>query len=507
MLVMGYGKEMNPSAHRPAPFPPGTHLSEHYTVEGLVRLAEGRMFYLANDDRPDRPRRFCWECGNDDTPRATSHCVSCGVEMSPQRFLLSVRWDQELFEPFRLFFEKGLQHPSIAAPVDMFFHDGVLCTVTRWAGEGILLDEGSPMELSRVLHMTQRVTGTLAFLQNSGISLSRVTPANFLIREDDTLLLFDPDILQVHDDVVPFTGRGPEVQELAGLMRRYTPIRSPEIADFFAASETGVYSSPLAFGRALEALLQAPDADTQVTNGAMTDVGLCRVLNEDNWGWVNLAGEIDLFVVADGMGGHDAGEVASQMAVAGICAEARGRLANGQRPTPERLENVLEEAFRHSNNSIKSHSETMGNDMGTTMVAALVMKNKLAYVANVGDSRGYLLREQVLHQITRDHSLVARMVEQNRITPEEARNHPHSNILLRTVGTEHDVDVDIFSVELEKGDQIMLCSDGLWGEVEDEDIELILNEYDDPRVSCRELIRAAHHGGGRDNITVLVVSV
>jgi protein phosphatase len=99
------------------------------------------------------------------------------------------------------------------------------------------------------------------------------------------------------------------------------------------------------------------------------------------------------------------------------------------------------------------------------------------------------------------------MVEQNRITKEEARNHPHSNILLRTVGTERDVDIDIFSVELEKHDRILLCSDGLWGEVDDEAIEHILNHYDDSRIACRELIRAAHHGGGRDNITVVIVAV
>ena len=99
------------------------------------------------------------------------------------------------------------------------------------------------------------------------------------------------------------------------------------------------------------------------------------------------------------------------------------------------------------------------------------------------------------------------MVEQNRLTPEEARTHPHSNILLRTVGTERNVDIDIFSVELEAQDKLLLCSDGLWGEVEDDDIEAILNHYEDSRVACRELIRAAHHGGGKDNITVLIVGV
>jgi protein phosphatase len=112
-----------------------------------------------------------------------------------------------------------------------------------------------------------------------------------------------------------------------------------------------------------------------------------------------------------------------------------------------------------------------------------------------------------LHQVTRDHSLVARMVEQNRITAEEARNHPHSNILLRTVGTERNVDIDIFRVELEVGDRLLLCSDGLWGEVEDKEIEAVLTEHADNRITARELIRAAHMGGGKDNITVVLVAV
>ena len=193
------------------------------------------------------------------------------------------------------------------------------------------------------------------------------------------------------------------------------------------------------------------------------------------------------------------------MAVDTICREAADRFARITQVTAETLENI--EAFQAANNGIKTHSEEMGNDMGTTLVAALIYKNQLALVANVGDSRGYLMRDAVLHQITRDHSLVARMVEQNRISPEEARNHPHSNILLRTVGTERNVEIDIFSVELERGDRLFLCSDGLWGEIEDEDIEAILNHYQDPRVVCREMIRAAHHGGGRDNITVVMAVV
>ncbi len=498
---------MASSSQRPAPFPPGMHLSEHYAVEGLVRLSEGRMFYLANDDRPDRARRFCWECGSDDTSRAEAVCVSCGTDLAPRRFLVAVRWDRSGFDAFSRYFERRIEHPGFAPLVDMFFQGPVLCTVTPWTGEGLLLDEGSPLPFEQVVDMAQRATGMLAYLHAQGVRLSRLTRANFLVRDGNRYLLFDPEIAQVHEGPVPEDERGEEVRWLAEILRRYTPISAVALHDFFAAAVDTADSSPNAFGRALEARMAEVPALPPARSGAMSDVGLCRVLNEDNWGWAHLGEGLDLYVCADGMGGHDKGEVASQMAVETICAKAARRIEALDRISPERLENVLEESFQDANNGIKDHSETLRNDMGTTMVAALVHEDRLAFVANVGDSRGYLLREGMLHQVTRDHSLVARMVEQKRISREEARHHPHSNILLRTVGTERNVDIDIFSVELEPGDRLLLNSDGLWGEVEDEDIESILNHYDDPRVACRELVRAAHHGGGKDNITVVLYVV
>jgi protein phosphatase len=196
------------------------------------------------------------------------------------------------------------------------------------------------------------------------------------------------------------------------------------------------------------------------------------------------------------------------MAVQTLCDEAK-RALGGQTSVPqERVEEVFDASFQAGNNGIKAHSEHLGNDMGTTMVAAVLIDRRYAFVANVGDSRGYLIRGEMLHQVTRDHSLVAKMVEQGRITEEEARVHPHSNILLRTVGTDYDVDIDIFNVEMEPGDRILLCSDGLWGEVEDAEIEAIMNHFPtDHRSACRELVRAAHHGGGKDNVTVLIVGI
>ena len=468
------------------------------------------MFYIANDDRADRPRRFCWECACDDTPRSETVCVSCGADLSPRRFLVAVRWDAAGFKPFADFFERRIEHPAFAAPVDMFFQDGVLCTVTPWNGEGVLVDEASPLSVERCLDIGQRMTGLLAYLHRQGVSLQRLNLAHFLVRavgDEVEYLLFDPDVARVHDGPVPEGMRGREIAWLGAMLRRLVPVGANELREFFNKCKDGIFPSPFEFGRSIEESMALAAPGPHTVSAAMSDVGLIRSLNEDNWGWGQLSEDVELHVVADGMGGHEAGEVASDMAVETIGREARRRLAALGQVTPHALENVLEESFRTANNAIKDHSERMGSDMGTTMVAVLLSGRQLAYVANVGDSRGYLMREGVLHQVTRDHSLVARMVEQNRITKEEARHHPHSNILLRTVGTERDVDVDIFSVELAEGDRLLLCSDGLWGEVDDEDIEAILNAYEDPRQASRELVRAAHYAGARDNVTVLVVTV
>ena len=493
---------------RPSPFPPGTPLSEHYTIEGLVRLSEGRMFYLANDDRPDRPRRFCWECGSDETPRAKASCVSCGADLRPRRFLISVRWERHRLEPFSQFFDRQLDHPGINGPVDLFYERDVLCAVSPWRGEGLMLDESAPLPARQVLDLAQRATGVMAFLHTHGVSLGGLSAANFLVGEGRAYIFYDPEVRSVSSSPVPEAQQTQEVQHLAAFLRRFASVSEQPLSDFFAEAERGIYSSPLAFGRALEKLIQREYPNVLPnTLAAMSDVGLARSLNEDNWGWTNLQHDINLYVVADGMGGHDKGEVASQMAVETICREARSRVQSMARADAEALENALDESFQAANNGIKDHSVQMNNDMGTTMTAALIQENALALIANVGDSRAYLVRDQQLHQITRDHSLVARMVEQNRIRPEEARHHPHSNILLRTVGTESNVDIDIFRVDLAPDDVLLLCSDGLWGEVDDADIEATINQHGDLRISCRELVRAAHQGGGKDNVTVMLIQI
>ena len=209
-----------------------------------------------------------------------------------------------------------------------------------------------------------------------------------------------------------------------------------------------------------------------------------------------------LLAVSDGLGNGRDGEIAATAAV-----QSLPLLLDATWPPGATPEEHLRLYLLSSHHRIRDAAKAAGPvRMGAALTVAWLLGSQVHW-AHIGDTRLYHLRYRQLHQITRDHSLVARMVEQNRLSPEEARNHPHANILLRTVGTERDVDIDIFTVELEKGDRLLLCSDGLWGEIEDQDIEAILNHYADPRVVCREMVRAALHGGGRDNVTTVLVEI
>jgi serine/threonine protein phosphatase PrpC len=232
----------------------------------------------------------------------------------------------------------------------------------------------------------------------------------------------------------------------------------------------------------------------------MTNTGMIRPQNEDSFCCISL-GKWKLYVVADGMGGHDAGEVASRVAVETVCREIEEHLTQTMDPLK-----LVEHVVHQANNKVKKEGASRGSNMGTTLSLALVADNT-AYIANVGDSRVYWIENGSITQITQDHSLVAKLVAVGKMTKEEARNHPKSNLLYRTIGTDQHIKVDTFQVELKKGDNLMLCTDGLWGEVSDENIHQVLYSGQDAQSASEELVRMANAQGGKDNITAVVVKV
>ena len=230
-------------------------------------------------------------------------------------------------------------------------------------------------------------------------------------------------------------------------------------------------------------------------SASVTDTGRRRRHNEDAY-----VCEPPLFAVADGMGGAQAGELASGLAAAAL-RDDTGELAGGE----ERVDDLIQEANRRVYQ--RQSEDASASGMGTTMTVALVEDGRVA-IGHVGDSRAYLVRDRKLEQLTEDHSLVAELVRSGKLSPEEADSHPQRSVITRVLGTDPDVDVDTFSVDTVAGDLFLLCSDGLTSMVDDETIlRLVERNRGDLNAAAKALVRAANKGGGEDNITVIFFEI
>jgi serine/threonine protein phosphatase PrpC len=235
------------------------------------------------------------------------------------------------------------------------------------------------------------------------------------------------------------------------------------------------------------------------TCAARTDVGIVRSGNEDNY---LMLAERGIFIVADGMGGHAAGEVASEMAVR-ITSHAIGSLCG---MSDEEASDRMRTAIRAANDAIfeRTRSEHDKRGMGTTATVLVLLKGRYV-IGQVGDSRAYLLRDGHFLQLTKDHSCVQELVDQGLLTPDQARVHPYSGIITRCVGASGEVVPDIYLGSLEQGDIMLLASDGLTGMLEDEQLARILSSDGEPRHWVDRMISEANRRGGLDNITAIVV--
>ncbi len=233
---------------------------------------------------------------------------------------------------------------------------------------------------------------------------------------------------------------------------------------------------------------------------AVTDIGRRRQINQD-FGYLSETPVVNLpniFIVADGMGGHNAGDFASRYAVETIVGEVKASFEKN--PTI-----ILGKAIDKANACIRQKA---GGDktlmgMGTTIVIATCI-GKYLEVANVGDSRLYLVNDRI-EQVTIDHSLVEEMIQRGGIDRRSARNHPDKNIITRALGARNTIEADFFNLELEAGDIVLLCSDGLTNMVEDEDIRRVLKSGRDLKERAETLVQMANDNGGKDNISVIII--
>jgi PPM family protein phosphatase len=234
-----------------------------------------------------------------------------------------------------------------------------------------------------------------------------------------------------------------------------------------------------------------------------TDRGKIRQHNEDNGGIYENASGQRLAIVADGMGGHRAGDVASQMASENIGVRWE---KSPDIQTAEQAEEWLKTTIEEVNTLLYEHAnaESECEGMGTTVVAA-ICTNRFATILNVGDSRGYILNESGFQQLTDDHSLVNELVRQGEISKEDAEHHPMKNVVLRALGTEPSIKMDIMTIMFEEGDKLFLCSDGLSNKVTELEMKETLLQDVSFEEQAKQLIDLANQYGGEDNITLIII--
>ena len=522
------------------PFPalaPGTVVVGRYQVQQVVQTGPQRQTYLATDLQG---YRRCWACGSRNNIQGEQYCTDCGAQLTGRIYrLLETPADAPLNELPAPLLENRIS--GVATVFDTFTDDSsgrhYLALeemggqpVDTWAAPPA---GAAPPDDERALALLVQAAEKLRELHGAGIVGCDFTSQALQVLPDDRLVLADPTACriagQAGDGRTPQTEAQADTQRVAAALEQWYQARQPAApaapadagtpAGVLARGREGAYHTAAEFAAALKDLLAltVSPPDLQLVSGRASNVGEQRQLNEDSllvieYVSMEAAGSapLGIYIVADGMGGHESGEVASSIAIRTIAGHLHGVIdaqisGESQLPDAEASSRLLREAIIDANTRITRLSRERHSDMGTTVTMALVIGNQ-ATVANVGDSRTYLWRDGKLQQISQDHSLVARLIAAGQITAEEGRNFDRRNEIYRALGDPHLTtdEVDIFHVSLRPLDALVLCSDGLWEMIRDEDIEGILLDAPDPSAAAQTLIDLANHNGGADNISVII---
>lgn len=520
-----------------APLPEGALLNKlRYQVLDTRETGEKLNLYLVEDLWPIH---VCPRCKERIGQPDNFSCPFCGADLSnvtPLSLRHQVREsiEEHAFDAEARLVEMQLEHAGLILPHD-FFIEAPYGPPRRYLVEpafpiGQATTFSTPQRIERVLAWGAQLAQALAHLHNhafylTDIDLERVSIENSLARWIclDVVRRIPP--AEERSASMHYTSNALELVQLlyylATGLKDYDPNATlPDPArELFAAAldprreHLDVASLANAFETTLQELRRPASLTMQV--GYQTDVGQVRVLNEDSLialSTITISRShgmpVGLFCVADGMGGHQAGDVASQAAVQ-VIAERTARevlapTATGELlPEPSRW---LKETIQAANYAVYNKRQQANTDMGTTLVAALVLGTKVT-LANVGDSRAYRLNRTGISRITTDHSLVERLVAVGQITRAEAAIHPQRNVIYRTVGDKKEVEIDVFQEPLRLNEAILLCSDGLSGPVSDERMWHIWRTSSSPQEACDQLVEAANTAGGEDNITVIIVQL
>lgn len=528
-----------PEAQIPSALAPGTVL-EGYTIVELRDERDGSRTY-----RAQAPADVCQQCGARAVQPDARFCEECGAELLPRDVLL-IEHEGANEPPNGPWIVMTLPDEPIKAllpPVTAFEQDGkrylvVEEAVPGWqslaellSGHGDAPDQPAALEEEDALPIALQLAQLIQYLHRNKLALGDLTLAQLLVGPQGRVRLRDidaiqpltdaarqADLLQLHHTLEDLTRTPRETRKLDAATVEGTGSAPRSLQEVLAQARIGALTDADGWVSALQAVSDSHHAVAGLTTrvGALSHVGMVRELDEDalltlDWK-LNIAGRpvnAGLYVVADGMGGHAAGEVASSLAVQSMANVVTPTLLefmvdSEQGLQDTQLNDVARRAAEQANMAVLEEGRRRNNDMGTTLTFALVVGDRCV-VGNVGDSRTYLLRDGTLQRVSKDHSLVQRLVDVGQIQPDDMYTHPHRNAILRSLGEKAQVEVDLFPLRLQTGDTILCCSDGQWEMVRDPRMQEIITSATDPQSAVEQLIAEGNQNGGEDNITAVLV--
>lgn len=535
----GQSPQLAPTQRLTTPLPAYTRLAPgallfHDRYEVLACLAETptRNFYTVKD----RQVRLCTACQRTNKPDS-KFCEACGASLSDVCYLaIESASPQELANLVSLH-KLNLRHAGLVNLHETFTTQPVGNQTRTFvlldpiavdqdalgALRGVRLATRTPAPAQQALTWLREVAQTLEYLGSKGVCFDALALTQIVLVGQQIKL--EPESLRMFAAAERPRVVGQNIRLLAQLFQAMTApatlTTALNTALQKALSNDGGYASIQALLAELTNTLaasQRPVGALTLQVGSLTDLGLVREINEDSLVTLtidqyynSLNTPTRLYAVADGMGGHAAGEVASQLAIkaltAHLMASSQQPVASAQPVRPDYAQ-LLKQACLHAAKEVHNAARQLGADMGATLVAALVdLDGGKVYVANIGDSRLYQITRSQLRQVTKDHSMVQLLVDKQQLTPQEARSHPQANLIYRTLGEKPVIEVDIFTETIAAGDYLLLCSDGLSGKVDDAQIQRTVVSQPTPQAACQELVQRAKQAGGDDNITVIIVQV
>ncbi|MDQ2995722.1 MAG: protein phosphatase 2C domain-containing protein [Chloroflexota bacterium] len=485
-----------------------------------------------------QPWKRCWACGATSNEARELFCTECGANLEGRRY----HGQLHAGEPTGLALVPVITNPAMRdtlPPIwDQAMHEDQTLTLIADSGRPPV---APPLEEIQALYIGRGLADLLSQLHAADLALGAINVSDVELTAAGQPRLRDaPGLHRISADD-PSTGsgqapaaKGEDLRALASLLealtatprttRRLTEeqateiIELPALGDVLRELRTGAIADAGVLSGRLDDLIaeRTEPAPLWVRIGAASHAGMVRELDEDSLLTLDLrtvqnsnGRSWGLFIVADGMGGHAAGEVASGLAIRGatevVLSAYLTPTLDANTPYDEaELKEIVRKAILQGNQYVLNEARARGNDMGTTITMALVAGDR-AVIGNVGDSRTYIYRDGKLRRISKDHSLVMRLVELGQITDEEVYTHPQRNAVLRSIGDKPEVEIDLFTERLRPGDALFLCSDGQWEMTHDPQMTEIIAANDDPQAACAALIVAGNAAGGDDNITSVLV--